>query len=108
MLWVTLTGTGLYLAYVPFGTILFDRLIAETGAAGNAGFLIYLADAFGYTTSLAALLIRQFAVPDINWATFFMGQAYFTSVIGVVFAIASVIVLSWRNGSDRHPMTIMN
>lgn len=95
MLWVTLTGTGLYLAYVPFGTILFDRLVAETGAAGNAGFLIYLADAFGYSASLVVLLIRQFAVPDVNWANFFIGQAYFTAFAGIAFSTASISLIFW-------------
>ena len=94
MFWVTLTGAGLYLAYVPFGTILFDRFVAETGAAGNAGFLIYLADAFGYTASLFALLVRQFAVPDINWATFFLGQSYVTALLGSLFVVISIAVQS--------------
>ena len=33
-----LIGFGLYAAYVPFGCILFDRLIATVNAVGTAGF----------------------------------------------------------------------
>ncbi|MFC7291450.1 DUF5690 family protein [Hirschia litorea] len=87
MAWMTLSGAGLYLAYIPFGTVLFDRMIAMTGAAGNAGFLVYIADAFGYSTGVIVLLIRQFAMPDINWANFFIAQAYFTAFFGICFCL---------------------
>jgi hypothetical protein len=49
--WMTLTGIGLYMGYVPFNCMLFDRLIAAFKYAGNAGFIIYLADSFGYLGS---------------------------------------------------------
>src|SRR5439155_1181076 len=45
--WMTLTGLGSYLAYVPFGSVFFDRLIASTRAAGTAVFGISPADATG-------------------------------------------------------------
>jgi hypothetical protein len=54
--WVTLSGTGLYLAYAPFSVILFERMMAFTRYPGNAGFLIYLADAVGYCGSLALMI----------------------------------------------------
>ncbi|UCE63711.1 MAG: hypothetical protein JSU59_00695, partial [Nitrospirota bacterium] len=47
--WMMLVGLGSYLAYVPFGSVLFDRLIAHTSVIGTAVFAIYLADAIGYT-----------------------------------------------------------
>lgn len=53
--WVTLSGTGLYLAYAPFSAVLFERVMAYTRYPGNAGFLIYMADAFGYCASLIVL-----------------------------------------------------
>ena len=36
--WMTLVGLGSYLAYVPYGSVLFDRLMASTGAIGTAVF----------------------------------------------------------------------
>jgi hypothetical protein len=54
--WMILTGAGLYLAYTPFNAMLFDRMIAAIGKAGNAGFLIYVADASGYAGSVALLV----------------------------------------------------
>jgi hypothetical protein len=39
---------GLYLPYVAFHTTLLDRLVALLRDRGNIGFLMYLADSFGY------------------------------------------------------------
>ena len=43
-----LNGLGVYLAYVPYGSVLFDRLIASTGVVSTAVFAIYVADFIGY------------------------------------------------------------
>jgi hypothetical protein len=45
---MVLAGIGLYLPYVAAQTTLFERLIAMTRDRGNLGYLIYLADSFGY------------------------------------------------------------
>ena len=58
--WMTLVGLGVYLAYVPFGSVLFDRLLASVKARGTAVFGIYLADAAGYTGSVSLLLYKEF------------------------------------------------
>lgn len=78
--WMVLIGTGLYLAYVPYGCMLFDRLIAATGAAGTAVFMIYVTDAFGYAGSIAVLLYKSFGQADLSWLEFFRGFSYVTSI----------------------------
>ncbi|MCV6627445.1 MAG: DUF5690 family protein, partial [Cellvibrionaceae bacterium] len=45
-LWVISSGLGLYMGYVPFNSVLFERLIANFNEVANVGFLIYLADSF--------------------------------------------------------------
>jgi hypothetical protein len=92
--WMITVGAGLYLAYVPFNALLFDRLIAATAAAGNAGFLIYVADASGYAGSVALLLVRSFAHVALRWTPFLADIAYATSGVGLVvtaFAAASLL-----------------
>lgn len=79
--WMVLVGTGLYLAYVPYGCMLFDRLIAATGAAGTAVFMIYVTDAFGYAGSIGVLLYKLFGQPDLSWLEFFRSFSYVTSVV---------------------------
>lgn len=85
--WMVLLGTGLYLAYVPYGCMLFDRLIAASGAAGTAVFMIYVTDAFGYAGSIGVLLYKLLGHPDLSWLAFFRGFSYATAVVcSVAFA----------------------
>ena len=72
--WMILIGFGLYAAYVPFGCILFDRLIATVNAVGTAGFLIYVTDAFGYLGSVGLMLYKDIGSPDLSWLEFFQGR----------------------------------
>ena len=53
-----LTGTGAYLAYVPYGSVLFDRLIASTRTVGTAVFAINVADSIGYAGSIGVMLTQ--------------------------------------------------
>jgi hypothetical protein len=81
--WMIAVGAGLYLAYTPFNALLFDRLIAASASAGNAGFLIYVADACGYVGSVALLLTRSFVHLSLHWSLFLCDVAYATALIGL-------------------------
>ena len=87
--WVTLVGFGLYLGYVPFNSIFFERLIAAFKYISNVGFLIYLADAFGYLGSVGILYFKEFAQSDISWLDFFVSSCYFVAVIGCLLMLGS-------------------
>lgn len=81
-LWMVLVGLGSYLGYVPFNCILFDRLIATFRRVANAGFLIYIADSFGYLSSVGVLLYKNFGHADVSWYAFFVGFCYATALVG--------------------------
>ncbi|PTS87874.1 MULTISPECIES: DUF5690 family protein [unclassified Caulobacter] len=91
LVWMIMTGAGLYMAYTPFNAMLFDRMIAFSGRIGTAGFLIYLADASGYLGSVALLLWRNFAMVRLDWLAFFTASAYATSVVGVACTLLAGI-----------------
>ena len=90
-IWMVLVGLGLYIAYVPFNCILFDRMIAAFRYKANAGFLIYVADAFGYMGSVAILVWKDFGEPDISWLSFFKQTSYVLAFSGFLLIIAAVI-----------------
>ena len=73
-----LVGSGLYLGYVPYNCVLFDRLIAMTHHVGTAVFMIFVADACGYAGSVALLLYKSFGHPEIDFLSFFKFAAYAT------------------------------
>ncbi|HWB78003.1 MAG TPA: DUF5690 family protein [Nannocystaceae bacterium] len=78
--WMIAIGIGLYLAYVPYGTVLFDRLIAATGAVGTAVFMIYVTDAFGYLGSIVVLVVKNFGHAERSWLEFFRGFSYLCGI----------------------------
>lgn len=94
--WMILVGLGLYLAYVPYGCILFERMIAAVGFAGTAGFMIYVADAFGYLGSVALILYKNFGEPNLAWEDFFVQISYVTSGVCVVAFIFALLYFSPR------------
>lgn len=91
LLWMILGGSGLYIAYNPINAVLFDRLVAASGRIANAGFLIYVADSFGYMGSVALLLWRNFGRASLDWLQFFTAGAYVTSVLGT----AATLLAAW-------------
>jgi MFS family permease len=92
VVWMILTGIGIYLAYAPFNAVLFERMIAVSHSPGNAGFLIYLADSFGYGGSVALLLLlhaRGEPHPDLTG--FFLLCSLVTSGVLIVATLGSAV-----------------
>jgi hypothetical protein len=69
---MVLNGLGLYLPYIAVQTTIFERLIALTRQPGNVGYLIYLADAFGYLGYVGVLLTRNMVQPGERFLPFFL------------------------------------
>lgn len=88
--WMTLVGLGLYMTYIPYNSILFDRLLATFRYAANVGFLIYVADAFGYLASVSVMLTKTIFSLQINWLSFFIHLVLVTSVAGILFTSGSL------------------
>lgn len=89
VLWMVLSGAGLYMAYTPFNAMLFDRLIAAAGRVGTAGFLIYVADASGYAGSCGLLLWRNFGLTRLPWLDVYIHAVYVAAALGLVLVAGS-------------------
>ncbi|MAE18624.1 hypothetical protein CMK12_06800, partial [Candidatus Poribacteria bacterium] len=90
--WMILIGLGAYLAYVPYGSVLFDRLIAHTKFIGTAVFAIYVADAIGYTGSISIQLYEDLFISDgTGPLQFFESLTYFMSVSGGLLLLGSCL-----------------
>jgi hypothetical protein len=87
--WMTLIGLGSYLAYVPYGSLLFERLMANTAIVGTAVFAIYLADAVGYTGSVAMLLYKDLAASGMSRLAFFQTATWAMAGVGTVLLLSS-------------------
>lgn len=85
--WMTLVGLGLYMVYIPFNSVYFERLIATFRFSGNVGFLIYVADSFGYLGSVSVLLSKEIFKVQLNWVNFFSNSVMILSVAGLIISI---------------------
>lgn len=92
--WMTLVGLGLYMVYIPFNAVFFDRLISTFKYASNVGFLIYIADSFGYVGSIGVLLSKEVFKIQLNWVTFFSNSVVILSVIGSLITLFSLYYFS--------------
>jgi MFS family permease len=89
--WMQLVGLGLYMGYIPFNSIFFERLIASFKIAGNVGFLIYLADAYGYLGSITVMLCKEIGKVQLTWTQFYPAAVVIFSVIGVAGTLFSFL-----------------
>jgi hypothetical protein len=89
--WMILVGLGLYFGYIQFNSIFFDRLIATFKYVSTVGFLIYVADAFGYLGSVSVILFKELGGQGLSWLQFFTQAAYILSVAGVVLMSFSLV-----------------
>lgn len=87
--WMILVGLGLYLGYVPYGCVLFDRMIAALGIVATAVFLIYVSDAVAYGGSVAIVLYKVLGQADISKLQFFRYFSYTMSAGCVLLLVTS-------------------
>ncbi|MBC7746193.1 MAG: hypothetical protein H7096_13940 [Flavobacterium sp.] len=102
-LWMTFSGLGLYMGYLPYNAIFFERMIATFRYKSNVGFVMYLADAMGYLGSISILLFKQFGDSSRSWAVFFEKGILIVALVGGVSAIFSLLYFSRK----AHKQTIV-
>ncbi|HVX50085.1 MAG TPA: DUF5690 family protein, partial [Chitinophagaceae bacterium] len=84
VLWMTAVGTGLYLSYVPFNALYYERMIASYRLSANVGFLMYVSDSFGYLGSVVLLLVKELVGIKLSWLNFFTYIVIIICCIGIV------------------------
>ena len=82
--WMMMVGLGLYMGYIPFNCVLFERMIATFKYAGNVGFLMYLADSYGYLGSVAVMLSKSVFNIQLSWTRFYSYGVILFSIVGVI------------------------
>ncbi|NUP11155.1 MAG: hypothetical protein HOW73_34350 [Polyangiaceae bacterium] len=93
--WMIAIGLGVYVAYVPYNCVLFDRLVAASGSRANAGFLIYVADASGYAGSVLLLVYKNVGQKNLSWVGFLESLGLFASGV-IALGVAVSALYFWR------------
>ncbi len=94
--WMIAVGFGMYLPYMFFHTMLFERWIAFFKTRGNIGFLMYTADSFGYLASVAVMLFKDFFVAELSWLSFFTTFSLVTGVVIILLGLLSLLYFLHR------------
>lgn len=98
--WMIISGFAMYLPYIAYHTMYFERWIAFFRYKSNAGFLMYMADSFGYLGSTIVLLIKNFTMPEASWVDYFINGS---TILGCLIIIVSVLLfLYFRSFEKRY------
>ena len=87
---MVLLGLGMYIPYVTYHTMIFERMLAAFREIGTIGYLMYLADAIGYLGYVAMMVFRHWVSTDVN----FLNLMIYCSLAVSAAAIAITIFLA--------------
>ncbi|MFM7317627.1 MAG: DUF5690 family protein [bacterium] len=88
-------GLGLYLPYVAVHTTVFERFLALTRDRGNVGYLMYLADSFGYLGYVAVMLWKNYFGAAGNMADFYLHLCNYLGMASV--GLLLMTIYAFRN-----------
>ena len=89
--WIVLVGLGLYMGYIPFNCILFDRMIASFKIKGNVGYFMYLVDSFGYLATVFVIIFKGSMGISISWTYFYSNGVLVLSIVGSLISITTLL-----------------
>ena len=95
--WIVLVGLGLYMGYIPFNCILFDRMIASFKIKGNVGYFMYLVDSFGYLASVLVIILKGSMGISISWTYFYSNGVLILSIIGTLVSITTLLYFNKKH-----------
>lgn len=94
--WLYIQSLSLYIVYLTFQTLFFDRFIACFKIKGNVGFFIATIDFIGYTGTVLVLLFKEFYSPNIDWMAFYNHLSGCVGIICTIAFICSAVYLVQR------------
>jgi Family of unknown function (DUF5690) len=89
--WMIVAGFAMYLPYLIYHTVFFERWIAHFKFKSNIGFLMYVSDAFGYLGSTAILLFKNFSHTKVSWIDFFKISALSISILLIIVSFIAFL-----------------
>ena len=102
VVWLFVQSLCLYIAYLTFQTIFFDRFIACFRIRGNVGFFIAIIDFIGYMGTVTLLSTKEFLNFDMEWFALYNHMACAVGVVcAVLFTVAAVLIYKRYSAQGR-------
>lgn len=111
VLYMAVLGSGVFLAYIPPGSMLFDRLMSVSGDNMTSTFIIYIMDGSAYICTLSMLMYKNFgADEDMSYSTFllWMGTIGGLMVVVLISMAITYFTLKLRNAHDQTNAGLLN
>lgn len=100
IVWLFTQSLSLYIAYLTFQTIFFDRFIACFKIKGNVGYFIAMIDFIGYTGTVIVLFSKELFQVNTNWFELYNAMSAIVGIASsVLFVLAGILLLK------RHKVT---
>ncbi len=93
IVWLFVQSISLYIAYLTFQTIFFDRFIACFKIKGNVGFFIALIDFIGYAGTVILLFTKEMLDVKTDWFILYNNMALIVGLTSTIFFIVATILL---------------
>lgn len=102
--WLFVISLSLYVAYLTFQTVFFDRFIACFRIKGNVGFFIAMIDFIGYAGTVTLLFTKELLQMDTDWFILFNRMA---AIVGglctILFTGATFCLMREYRLRNRRP-----
>ena len=99
--WLFIQSLSLYIVYLSFQTLFFERFIACFKIKGNVGFFIASIDFIGYTGTVCVLLFKEYCSPNIDWMQFYNQFSGWVGIVAGIAFIGSAIYLMQRYKMEK-------
>jgi hypothetical protein len=93
-------GIALFIPYILFNGILFDRYIAAFSIKGNVGFIMYIADSFGYLSSVGVMIYKVLNPRFDNWLVFYQKIAFYGAILIAFFLLFLLVNIQFKAKSS--------
>ena len=100
VMWLFIESLSLYIAYLTFQTVFFDRFIACFRIKGNVGFFIAMIDFIGYLGTVTLLSIKELLNIEVEWFALFNHIACGVGALcTVLFTVAGILIYRKYNAT---------
>lgn len=91
--WLFIQSLSLYIAFLTFQTIFFDRFIACFRIKGNVGFFIAMIDFIGYMGTAVLLSAKELLNIELEWFTLFNHIACIVGAVDTILFVTAAILI---------------
>jgi len=102
LIWMIMIGFSMYLSYISFHVMFYERWIALFKFKSNIGYLMYVSDAFGYLASTLVLCFKGSGFKHLSWVDFF---SYAGLAIGLIIVISSIVSIVYFRKKEQQLLT---